>query len=58
MPKSIVRLVAKQIEALDKGDENMVRKHFTARLRDKITADAIEAAQVDGQWLADTIWFK
>jgi hypothetical protein len=88
-------VIAKQIEALKKGDEAAVKKHFTERLRDRITADAIKAAQkqlgsitldelvgsvtsakdslkikmkngrtlttlvkVDGQWLADTIWFK
>jgi hypothetical protein len=90
-------VIAKQVEALKKGDEAVVRKHFTARLRDKITAENVKAAQkqvagmtldelvasvaagsakdslkikmkngrtlttlvkVDGQWLADTIWFK
>jgi hypothetical protein len=88
-------VISKQIDAIKQGDEAVVRKHFTARLREKITADAIKAAQkqvgtitldelvgsvapgkdslkikmkngrtlttlvkVDGQWLADTIWFK
>ena len=90
-------VIAKQVEALKKGDEAVVRKHFTTRLRDKITAENVKAAQkqlagmtldelvasvaagsakyslkikmkngrtlttlvkVDGQWLADTIWFK
>ncbi|HWO20091.1 MAG TPA: hypothetical protein VNO30_14995 [Kofleriaceae bacterium] len=94
-------VISKQVDALKQGKEDTVRKHFTARLRDRITADAIKAAQkqlasmtlddlvasvapgsgkdtgkdslkikmkngrtlttlvkVDGQWLADTIWFK
>jgi hypothetical protein len=89
--------IAKQIDALKQGNEATVRKLFTPRLRDRITADSIKAAQkqlgtmtledlvasaapgsskdslkikmkngrtlttlvkVDGQWLADTIWFK
>jgi hypothetical protein len=89
--------IAKQIDALKQGNEAAVRKLFTPRLRDRITADSIKAAQkqlgtmtledlvasaapgsskdslkikmkngrtlttlvkVDGQWLADTIWFK
>jgi hypothetical protein len=90
-------VIAKQVDALKQGNEATVRKHFTPRLRDRITAEAITAAQkqlagmtiddlvasaapgsgkdsikikmkngrtlttlvkVDGQWLADTIWFK
>jgi hypothetical protein len=90
-------VIGKQVEALKQGNEAAVRKLFTARLRDRITADSIKAAQkqlgtmtlddlvasvapgaskdslkikmkngrtlttlvkVDGQWLADTIWFK
>jgi hypothetical protein len=90
-------VIAKQIDVLKQGDEAAVRKLFTPRLRDRITADSIKAAQkqlgtmtlddlvasaapgsskdslkikmkngrtlttlvkVDGQWLADTIWFK
>ena len=89
--------IAKQIDALEQGNDAAVRKHFTPRLRDRITADAVKAARkqlasvtldelvasaapgsakdslkikmkngrtlttlvkVDGQWLADTIWFK
>jgi hypothetical protein len=90
-------VISKQLNALKQGNEATVRKHFTARLRDRITAENIKAAQkqlgsitldelvasaapgsgkdslkikmnnrrtlttlvkVDGQWLADTIWFK
>lgn len=90
-------VIGKQVEALKQGNDAVVRKMFTARLRDRITPDAIKAAQkelgrmtldelvasaapgsgkdsikikmkngrtlttlvkVDGQWLADTIWFK
>jgi hypothetical protein len=90
-------VIGKQIKAIKQGNEAVVRKMFTARLRDRITAAALEAAQkelgkmtlddlvasaapgsakdsikikmkngrtlttlvkVDGQWLADTIWFK
>ena len=89
-------VISKQVDALKQGNEATVRKLFTARLRDRITGDAIKAAQkqlgsmtlddlvasaasagkdslkikmkngrtlttlvkVDGQWLADTIWFK
>jgi hypothetical protein len=90
-------VIGKQVEALKQGNDAVVRKMFTARLRDKITPEAIKAAQkqlgsmtlddlvasvapgsgkdslkikmkngrtlttlvkVDGQWLADTIWFK
>lgn len=90
-------VIGKQVEALKQGNDAVVRKLFTARLRDKITPEAIKAAQkqlgsmtlddlvasaapgsgkdslkikmkngrtlttlvqVDGQWLADTIWFK
>lgn len=90
-------VIAKQVDALKQGNDAAVRKHFTARLRDRITPEAIKAAQkelasmtiddlvasvapgsakdslkikmkngrtlttlvkVDGQWLADTIWFK
>ena len=88
--------IGKQVDALKQGNEAAVRKLFTERLRDRITADSIKAAQkqlggmtlddlvasaapagkdslklkmkngrtlttlvkVDGQWLADTIWFK
>jgi hypothetical protein len=38
-------VISKQVDALKKGSEAEVRKHFTARLRDRITADAIKAAQ-------------
>jgi hypothetical protein len=90
-------VIGKQVDALKQGNDAVVRKLFTARLRDKITPEAIKAAQkqlgsmtlddlvasaapgsskdslkikmkngrtlttlvqVDGQWLADTIWFK
>jgi hypothetical protein len=90
-------VIAKQVDALKQGNDAVVRKHFTARLRDRITPEAIKAGQkelaqltlddlvasvapgsgkdsikikmkngrtlttlvkVDGQWLADTIWFK
>jgi len=90
-------VIGKQVEALKQGNDAVVRKMFTPRLREKITADSIKAAQkqlgsmtlddlvasvapgsakdslkikmkngrtlttlvkVDGQWLADTIWFK
>ena len=90
-------VIGKQVDALKQGNDAVVRKMFTARLRDRITPDAIKAAQkelksmtlddlvasaapgsgkdsikikmkngrtlttlvkVDGQWLADTIWFK
>jgi len=89
--------ITRQVDALKQGNEAAVRKLFTPRLRDRITADSIKAAQkqlgtmtlddlvasaapgsskdslkikmkngrtlttlvkVDGQWLADTIWFK
>lgn len=90
-------VIAKQVDVLKQGNEAAARKLFTPRLRDRITADSIKAAQkqlgtmtlddlvasaapgsskdslkikmkngrtlttlvkVDGQWLADTIWFK
>jgi hypothetical protein len=90
-------VIGKQIKAIKQGDEAAVRKMFTPRLRDRITAGSLEAAQkelgkmtlddlvasaapgsakdslklkmkngrtlttlvkVEGQWLADTIWFK
>jgi len=90
-------VITKQVEALKQGNDAVVRKMFTERLRAKITPEAIKAAQkelgkmtiddlvasaapgsskdslkikmkngrtlttlvkVDGQWLADTIWFK
>ena len=89
-------VIAKQVDALKQGNDAVVRKLFTERLRARITPDAIKAAQkelgkmtlddlvasvapsgkdslkikmkngrtlttlvkVDGQWLADTIWFK
>lgn len=38
-------VISKQIDAIKQGSEAAVRKHFTARLRDRITADAIKGAQ-------------
>lgn len=90
-------VISKQVDALKQGNDAVVRKLFTQRLREKITPEVIQAAQkelgkltiddlvasaapgsgkdslkikmkngrtlttlvkVDGQWLADTLWFK
>jgi len=37
--------IGKQVDALKQGNDAVVRKLFTARLRDKITPEAIKAAQ-------------
>jgi hypothetical protein len=38
-------VIGKQVDALKQGNEATVRKLFTERLRERITADAIKAAQ-------------
>jgi RecG-like helicase len=92
--------IATQFELLKAGKADELKKHFTARLQDSITADAVKQGQqkvgskitldelvatveigqdgskkvakikmkngrslttlilTNGQWLADTVWFK